>query len=1205
VRLVRVAAVALAVGGLVWGGLASAQGPRPRRAEVLFLGDARPLHNATRFAPMLKAALAQHGFNFSYTSDPADLNADNLSKYDALLIYANHETIAPDQERALLDFVAGGKGLLAIHSASFCFQNSPAYIALVGAQFERHGTGEFTAAFVDTTHPVMRGLQPFQAWDETYVHTKQNPADRTVLMERVDAGGREPWTWVRTQGKGRVFYTAYGHDERVWGHAGFQALIKNAITWAIGSQVAGQVEALGIQPLRYADASVPIPNYERRTPAPRLQVPLSTGEAAKHMQIPPGFALELFAAEPLIAGNPEAMAWDERGRLWIAETRDYPNNMQAMGQGSDVIKILEDTNHDGRADKATIFADKLSIVSSLVFVNGGIVISQANALIALKDTDGDDKADVRETLITGWGTRDTHALASNLKYGLDNWVWGAVGYSGFNGTVGGQALTFNQALYRFSRDAKAMEHMANFTNNTWGLAFTETGDVFGSTANGEHSVYVAIPRPYYAGVTGLSADGKKKIDGHYAMHANTQKIRQVDVQGGFTAAAGHNFYTARAFPQEYWNRIAFVNEPTGHVVHRAIIERQGAGFTEKDGWNVAASDDEWFAPVHAEVGPDGALWLLDFYDFIIQHNPTPLGPIAQGHPYLNGRGNAYESPLREHARGRIYRLVWKAATPYVPLSLSSSRPQELVQALRHDNMFWRTTAQRLLVERGKTDVVPQLIAIAGDRTVDAIGLNSPAVHALWTLHGLGALDGKDAAALAAATRALTHPAAGVRKAAQSVLPQTASSTTALLASGAITDKDLNVRLNGLLVLSRMPASSEAGRAVYLASKDTQVMADEWLPEAIWIAATRHRDGFLAAYADEAGLVEIMRIGVRGARGERAAAVDWSAPSLRDAEWTAVAAPKVWSETPLGDHVGTIWFRREIDLPAAAAGRAAAIRLGIVDDTDVTYVNGVRINGTANARNLPRQYSIPAGVLVGGRNVIAVRISNVNGRGGFVPDPAPAPGVAPLQPSGPGAGLTGMVVAGEGFSVPLAGEWRARVEETWDGGRRREILASVPIAQQFLLANSPVADLFKPATPAAPPAGTAPAAATTTASNAAIALSVIPGQMKFDRTVINVRRGQRVEIAFINADDMPHNVVIFKRGDMATYEKELFGSMNEPNAQLRGFVPDSPNVLVATRLLNARESDVLAFDAPTEPGDYPFVCSFPGHWFTMRGVLRVE
>ena len=1201
--------------------LVAAQGPAPpapgpppgRRVEVLFLGHTRAAdaidpkaggwyHDSDRFAPMLKAALASDGFNFSYTTDTAALNEANLAKYDALLIYSNHRALEPAQEKALLDFVAGGKGLLALHSASFCFQNSTAYVGLLGAQFARHGTGEFTATLVTPSHPVLTGVQPFQVWDETYVHTKLS-ADRTVLMERAEGTGREPWTWVRTHGKGRVFYTAYGHDERVWGHPGFHTLMKNAITWAIGPGIAARLSALAIAPLQYSDAPVPVPNYERRNPAPKLQQPLSTAEAAKHLQIPPGFELQLFAAEPLIAGNPEAMAWDERGRLWIAETKDYPNNPQPGGQGNDVIKILEDVNHDGRADKATIFADKLTIVSSLVFANGGVIVSQAGEMVALKDTNGDDKADLRESLIRGWSIRDTHALASNLKYGLDNWIWGAVGYSGFNGTVGGQALNFNQALYRFSRDGNRMEHIANFTNNTWGLAFNETFDVFGSTANGEHSVYVAIPRPYYQGVSSLTGDGKKKIDGHYAMQANTRKIRQVDVQGGFTAAAGHNFYTARAFPEEYWNRIAFVNEPTGHLVHRAIVERQGSGFTEKDGWNVAASDDEWFAPVHAEVGPDGALWFLDFYDFIIQHNPTPTGPIAQEHPFRNGRGNAYETPLREHDRGRIYRLVWKDAKPYTPLSLSANRPLELVQALRHDNMFWRTAAQRLIVERGKTDVVPQIIAVVNDRTVDKIGLNSPAVHALWTLHGLGALDGANAAALEAATRALSHPAAGVRKAAQSVLPQTQQSVAAMLSTGALTDKDLNARLNALLVLSRMPASVEAGREIYRASKDPALVADEWLPEATWIAATRHQEGFLKAYADEVGAPEVTKIAARGARGERGGGADWSAPSLPDDDWKVVPAPRVWSETDIGDHVGTIWLRRTIDAPANAAGRPAEIRLGIVDDSDVTFVNGVRIGGTSTSRNLPRQYSIPAGVLTAGSNVIAVRISNVNGRGGFVPDPAPAPGVSPLAKE---SGLTGMVIAGEGFTIRLEGDWRAKVEETWEGGRRREIVPNVSIAQQFLLANSPVTGAMKP--PIAPAGSGSPSAvASGAASRGALAITVgvVSGQMKFTQTTISARRGQRVELTLNNTDDMPHNIVIFRRGSMAEYEKELFGSLNEPNAQLRGFVPDSPNVLVASRLLNAGESTVVTFDAPTEPGEYPFVCSFPGHWATMRGVLRIE
>ena len=207
----------------------------PRRISVLFLGHNSTHHDSARYAPMLRDALAPEGIDVVYTADPNDLNGATLAKYDALLIYANHTTITPEQERALLEFVESGKGFLPIHSASFCFQNSPAYIALVGAQFQKHGTGEFTAEIVKPDHPVMAGVTPFQAWDETYVHTKHNP-DRTILMERVDATGREPWTWVRTHGKGRVFYTASGHDERVWGHPMFHRLIRNAIVWAANTR---------------------------------------------------------------------------------------------------------------------------------------------------------------------------------------------------------------------------------------------------------------------------------------------------------------------------------------------------------------------------------------------------------------------------------------------------------------------------------------------------------------------------------------------------------------------------------------------------------------------------------------------------------------------------------------------------------------------------------------------------------------------------------------------------------------------------------------------------------------------------------------------------------------------------------------------------------------------------------------------------------
>ena len=229
-------AILAAAAALTAQGTSNAPARKGRTIEVLFLGHNSTHHDSARFEPMLAKAIESEGFHFTYTPDPNQLNAENLAKYDALMIYANHTTITPEQEKALLDFVASGKGFLPIHCASFCFQNSPAYIALVGAQFLKHGTGEFTATIVQPNHPVLDGVQPFQVWDETYVHTKINP-DKAVLMERVDDSGREPWTWVREQGKGRVFYTAYGHDERVWGHPMFQRLVRNGILWAVGPTV--------------------------------------------------------------------------------------------------------------------------------------------------------------------------------------------------------------------------------------------------------------------------------------------------------------------------------------------------------------------------------------------------------------------------------------------------------------------------------------------------------------------------------------------------------------------------------------------------------------------------------------------------------------------------------------------------------------------------------------------------------------------------------------------------------------------------------------------------------------------------------------------------------------------------------------------------------------------------------------------------------
>ncbi|MEI6465985.1 MAG: PVC-type heme-binding CxxCH protein, partial [Verrucomicrobiota bacterium] len=306
------------------------------------------------------------------------------------------------------------------------------------------------------------------------------------------------------------------------------------------------------------EARPTIANYEKRPQAVTFQYPLGLKGSKERTQVAPDLRLELFAAEPDIA-KPIFMAWDERGRLWIAETRDYPHDVKPDGLGNDSIKICEDTDGDGKADTFTVFADHLNIPTGFTFVNGGIVISQPPRFLFLKDTNGDDKADVRQEIMTGWGVNDTHAQANNLHYGLDNWLYGCVGYSGFKGTVGGKDLQFAQGTYRFKADGSALEFLHQFTNNSWGQSTNAWGDQFGGTANNAPIFFGGIPATIVPkGTRALTA---KRINTEDKNHTITPNFRQVDVMGGYTAAAGSAFISSDNLPARLQGK-AMICEPT-------------------------------------------------------------------------------------------------------------------------------------------------------------------------------------------------------------------------------------------------------------------------------------------------------------------------------------------------------------------------------------------------------------------------------------------------------------------------------------------------------------------------------------------------------------------------------------------------------------------------------------------------------------------
>lgn len=1130
----------------------------PRRVEILVLGHESEHHNSEKLMMYLETPLFQKGINLTYTTDVSDLNSEKLNNYDGLMIYANHDKITPEQESALKSYVEGGKALIPIHSASFCFQNSPWYIETVGGQFKSHGTGDFTATIVDKESPIMDGINEFETWDETYVHSQLNP-DMHVLMERVDESGKEPYTWTLEPGKGRVFYTAYGHNEKTWEKEDFQNLVANGILWAVGDDVNELLAEYKIPTPQFEDAV--IPNYENRDPAPRFQLPLSPEESMKLVQVPVGFELELFASEPMII-NPIAFTWDERGRLFVIETVDYPNEIRKES-GDDKIKILEDTDGDGKADKVTVFADGLNIPTSIMAVNGGMLISMAPDFVFLKDTDGDDVADVRETIMTGWGKFDTHAGPSNLKYGFDNKVWGVLGYSGFKSTVSGETFDFSQGVYRFDPAGENMEFLGRTSNNTWGLGFSEDFETFISTANGQHSVYLAMDNKYvkrtvYRG-TPNTATG---IDSHFDMPHLTPFLRQVDWHGSYTAAAGHNLYTARNFPEEYWNKMAFVAEPTGRVLHNARLIKEGSGYKEKNAFNIMASSDEWFSPVHAEVGPDASLWVADWYNFIIQHNPTPRG-------FENGEGNAYINPMRDKEHGRIYRLTYKGGEASKTFDLKDASASELLEALKSDNLFWRLTAQRLIVETKNKEVIDGLYELINSTEVDEAGINGPAINALWALKGLGELDGNNTKAQEVVANALQHPAASVRKNAVRVIPRNQTALDAIVTANLMEDSDLHTRKYAILAVSEMPASADVSNKLLAISGDAQNAKDEYLPQAIFAAALTHPSAF-----------EGRPVGPTSKADSTMSIADRISKSLVSELYTLSQRNALLFPPDLVGKEMTIEMevapgRQDLDGVMVAQGNNTngyslyvykdALHFAIAQNGDVKIIS--------SKKNLPsEQFIVNATLKEDGSMSLKIdgnEVAKGKTKGLFT---------TPLSPKN--------VRVGQFDSNNKVGDY----EGNWRFSGR--------------IGNDSSLDLKKPSSGDSSKEIAFNNQEIEVVKDGLFTLTAVPHEMRFDKPVFAVNAGSKLVLDFDNPDFVQHNLVVGAIGSLEKIGQAADKMAQDLTGMDKSFIPNLPEVIASTSLVFPNYSDSIIMTVPSQKGDYPFLCTLPNHWKQMNGIMKV-
>lgn len=480
---------------------------------------------------------------------------------------------------------------------------------------------------------------------------------------------------------------------------------------------------------------------------------LSPEEALESFQLQDGFRVEVFAAEPHVL-DPVSMVFDEQGNAYVVEMPDYPY-MPDSGKAQGRIRLLKDTDSDGRVDESTIFADKLLDATSILPWKGGLILTAAPHILYLKDTNADFRADIREVLFSGFFEENSEAQITSLQFSVDNWIYaanngqpGEVKYSQIPDAPG---KPVRGADFRFRLDRGKFEPAtgpAQFGQSIddWGHRFMTQNTLhirqaiipwryvnrhphLPSTSTVENIsdhdlvMYQLTPPPYWR------AERTRRRNEKY----QEQNLDRVEyAEDHFTGSSGGTIYAGDVFPEEYYGNV-FTGDVAGNLVHRDVLvllidsptfvaSRDQA---EKNR-EFLASTDPWFRPTGFTLGPDGYLYMIDMYR---QHIETPLSipeDLKADMDFTNGR---------EH--GRIYRILPEGASAPAskPLNMKNMETHEYVGLLAHPNQWWRLQAQRLLLERQDTSVVPEVEKLFTRNKDPRVRL-----HAFYVLEGLNSLD---------------------------------------------------------------------------------------------------------------------------------------------------------------------------------------------------------------------------------------------------------------------------------------------------------------------------------------------------------------------------------------------------------------------------------------------------------------------------------
>jgi putative heme-binding domain-containing protein len=433
----------------------------------------------------------------------------------------------------------------------------------------------------------------------------------------------------------------------------------------------------------------------------------SPQDQLKLFNLPPGFKIALFASEPDI-GKPMNLSFDAQGRLWVTQSQAYPFQ-DSTGASADRITILEDRDNDGRADKFTVFADSLNIPIGIMPVLDGAIAYSIPYVYHLVDSDGDDKADQRNVLLSGFEYQDTHGMINNFFRGLDGWIHANHGFSNVSEVVGTDhkaPLRMQSGnTFRFRPDGTGVQFTTTGRVNPFGYALDDFGYLYSVDCHSS---------PIYQLIRGADYPhfGKKSTGIGFGPAMMPHNY-------GSTALAGLEYYTGHQFPETH-QKSFYLGDVVKSRVYQATIEMTGTTPVPQWESDFIISEDPWFRPVDIKLGPDGALYIADFYNRIIGHYEVPL-----------------DHPGRDRERGRIWRVTYEEnGDLHQSVDWSKKELPELIDGLKDPSLTVRMMVADQIVDRFGEQAVPSVV-----RLMDSPDASTEQfIHGMWILFRLEKMD---------------------------------------------------------------------------------------------------------------------------------------------------------------------------------------------------------------------------------------------------------------------------------------------------------------------------------------------------------------------------------------------------------------------------------------------------------------------------------